>query len=183
MLALYGRHYASRYRTVADLIEEGSSVVDLCCGPAVLFHRYLKKKSVAYTGLDINSRFIARLAKAGATSAVWDIREERPLPRADYVVMQASLYHFLPDAGPVVNRMVEASRRRVIVAETVRNLATSSSRLIAAVGRIFTDPGSGLQPLRFTEESLDELFSPYSNRLTRQMLIAGGREKIYVLDK
>ena len=33
MLALYGRHYGARYRAVADLIPDGSSVLDLCCGP------------------------------------------------------------------------------------------------------------------------------------------------------
>jgi trans-aconitate methyltransferase len=183
MMALYGRHYASRYRAVADLISEGSAVLDLCCGPAVLFNRYLKDKSVSYTGLDVNRKFVERLARKGARAEVWDLREDRPLPTADYVVMQASLYHFLPDARPVVDRMIEAATRQVIIAEPVRNLATSDLRLLSKVARVFTDPGSGHQPHRFTEKSLDEFFSHYSSRLSRAMLIAGGREKIYVLDK
>ena len=113
MLLLYGRHYASRYRAIAELIPAGSNVVDLCCGPALLYHRYLRAKSVQYTGLDINRAFIDRLTERGGSGQVWDLRSEEPLPPADYVIMQASLYHFLPDASPVVDRMLEAARKRV----------------------------------------------------------------------
>ena len=37
MLALYGRHYAARFRAIAELIPAGSSVLELCCGPGILF--------------------------------------------------------------------------------------------------------------------------------------------------
>src|SRR5215211_4230426 len=124
MLVLYGRHYPSRYRAIADLIPSGSSVVDLCCGPALLFNRYLRNKGVRYTGLDLNAGFIDGLVRNGASGMVWDLRKDDPLPEADYVLMQASLYHFLPDAAPIVERMLEAARRKVIIAEPIRNLAT-----------------------------------------------------------
>jgi SAM-dependent methyltransferase len=183
MLALYGRHYPSRYVAVADLIPEGSSVVDLCCGPAHLYHRYLKRKGVNYTGLDVNQKFIEQLARGGVNGEVWDLREDRPLPEAEYVVMQASLYHFLPDAKRVVDRMIEAATRQVIIAEPVRNLASSNSRLLRLIGRVLTNPGSGDQPHRFDESSLDHLFENYKSRVARSFLIAGGREKLYVLGK
>ena len=77
MLALYGRHYGSRYRAVADLIPGGSSVLDLCCGPALLYHRYLRHKSVRYTGLDVNAKFIASCA--GAQGVRWGFESETPL--------------------------------------------------------------------------------------------------------
>jgi hypothetical protein len=182
MLALYGRHYASRYRAVADLIPAGASVVDLCCGPALLFNRHLRHKNVRYTGLDVNAGFIEKLARDGGDGRVWDLREDAPLPPADYVMMQASLYHFLPDALPVVNRMLKAARRQVIVAEPIRNLAASNSRLLATLGRLFTNPGVGEQPHRFTEESLDKLFAVYESQVDRSFLIAGGREKVYVIN-
>ncbi len=41
--------------------------------------------------------------------------------------MQASLYHFLPDAHEIVERMLAAAGRRVIVSEPVRNLASSQN--------------------------------------------------------
>lgn len=181
MLLLYGRHYPSRYRAITELIPPASNVLDLCCGPALLYRRYLRAKSVQYTGLDINAKFIEQLTRHGGGGRVWDLRSDEPLPAADYVIMQASLYHFLPDASKVVNRMLQAARRQVIIAEPVRNLTTSSSGLLSLLGRLFTNPGSGEQPLRFDEGSLAKFFSGYGSRVVQSFPIAGGREKVYVL--
>jgi trans-aconitate methyltransferase len=183
MLALYGRHYPSRYRAIADLIPSDSSVVDLCCGPALLYDRYLRPKSVRYTGLDINAGFIERLRRMGARGLVWDLRKDDPLPEADYVLMQASLYHFLPDALPIVERMLEAARRKVIIAEPIKNLASSDSHILRLLGRFLTNPGIGQQAHRFTEASLDELFSVYGSRVDQSFITAGGREKVCVINK
>jgi SAM-dependent methyltransferase len=182
MVLLYGRHYTSRYRAIAELIPAASSVLDLCCGPALLYHRYLRSKAVQYTGLDINANFIARLIRRGGGGQVWDLRSEEALPSADYVIMQASLYHFLPDASQVVDRMLQAARKRVIIAEPIRNLATSDSRLLSLLGRLFTNPGVGEHSLRFTEASLADFFSGYASRVVESFSIAGGREQVYVLD-
>ena len=182
MFLLYGRHYASRYRAIAELIPTGSSVLDLCCGPAFLYHRYLSRKKVRYTGLDINANFVARLNRRGASGLVWDLRTEDALPAADYVIMQASLYHFLPDAKPVVDRMLQAAQKRVIIAEPIRNLATSDSRILSRLARLLTNPGAGEHRNRFTEASLADLFSRYASRPADSFTIAGGREKVYVLD-
>jgi SAM-dependent methyltransferase len=181
MLLLYGRHYPSRYRAIAELIPDGSSVLDLCCGPALLYHRYLRPKNVKYTGLDINANFIARLIRRGGSGQVWDLRNQEPLPPADYVIMQASLYHFLPEASPMVNRMLKAARKQVIIAEPIRNLTTSNSGLLSLLGRLFTNPGSGEQSLRFTESSLADFFSAYRSRVVQSFPIAGDRERVYVL--
>lgn len=181
MRGLYRRHYGARYRAVAELVPEGAEVLDLCCGPATLYTRHLRKKSVRYTGLDLNERFVARLAAVGAHGQVWNLRDETPLPAADYVVMQASLYHFLPDPEPVIDRMLTAARSQVIIAEPVRNLTTSNNRVLAGIGGRFTDAGEGAQPRRFTEETLDELFRGYPEHVEQRTLIAGGREKLYVL--
>src|SRR5215813_1703031 len=130
MRVLYGRHYHARYSTIAEIIREESSVLDVCCGPGTLFTRYLKEKRVQYTGLDINSGFISNLHKSGARAEVRDLRDDMILPPADYVVMQASLYHFLPDPAPVVDQMLGAARLQLIIAEPVRNLAASQNRLL-----------------------------------------------------
>ena len=182
IFALYGRNYASRYREVADLIPGGSSVLDLCCGPARIYRRYLKKKSVVYTGLDMSPRFVSRVKRLGGQAAIWDLRQDRALPTADYVLMQASLYHFLPDASPIIARMLAAAKKQVIVSETIRNVASSKSRVISALAQLLTDPGVGKQPHRFTEQSLDQLFEPYLDRAAKILYVAGGREKVYVLN-
>jgi SAM-dependent methyltransferase len=181
MFALYGRHYRARYRAVAELVPAGASVLDLCCGPATLYHRHLRAKGVNYTGLDINPRFIRHLVRGGGHGMVWDVHGPEALPQADYVLMHASLYHFLPDPGPVVERMLRAARQQVIVAEPVRNLATGSSRWLALLARRHTDPGSGTAGGRFTEATLEAFFARYANRVLRSFPIPGGREKVYVL--
>ena len=183
MLGLYGRHYPARYRAVADLIPPRSSVLDLCCGPAVLYERYLRRKFVVYTGLDINETFVRRLKRRGVRAELWDLRGDAPLPPADSVVMQASLYHFLPDPRPLLGRMLEAARGQVIVAEPVRNLSSSRLPLLAPLARRLTDPGVGSQPHRFTERALDGLMTSLCSRAPKAYHISGGREKIYVVEK
>ena len=181
MRALYGRHYGARYLALDALIENGSSVVELCCGPAILYKRYLRKRGISYTGLDINPGFIAHLKNAGVEGHVLDLRGQSTLPQADYVIMQASLYHFLPDPKPVVDRMLAAARVGLIIAEPIRNLSDSKIGFVARMGSLLTNPGSGDQPLRFTESALDSFFDHYAETVEKSFLIPGGREKVYVL--
>jgi SAM-dependent methyltransferase len=184
MRVLYGRSYNKRFEPLADFIGEGSSVLDVCCGPGTLFHRYLKAKGVHYTGLDINRGFIQQLCSRGATGMLWNLNENRPLPQADYVVIQSSLYHFLPDASSVIERIIAAAEKRVLIAEPIRNVAGSALRPIAFLARKLTNPGTGDQPDRFNEATLDALMERYRRRVhaLRCELIAGGREKLYILD-
>jgi SAM-dependent methyltransferase len=183
MLGLYGRHYFSRYRAIADLIPANSSVLDVCCGPAILYERYLQKKQVRYKGIDISGPFIERLKKRGGDGLVMNVRAtDARLPHADYVIMHASLCHFLPDAIPIVDRMLHAARRQVIIAEPIRNLTNSTIAFLPAIARQLTDPGDGNSAHRFTEQTLDEFFRPYASRVAATAYIPGKREKIFVLD-
>jgi SAM-dependent methyltransferase len=53
MRALYGRAYDERYRVIADLVPDGSHVVDLCCGCGYLYTAFLAQRGIAYTGVDL----------------------------------------------------------------------------------------------------------------------------------
>jgi SAM-dependent methyltransferase len=184
MRVLYGTGYNERFRSVAELITEGSSVLDVCCGPGTLFHRYLKTKGVHYTGLDINRNFVERLSAGGATGLIWNLNEARPLPRAEYVIMQGSLYHFLPEPSSVIERMIVAAERQVLIAEPIRNVTDSRIFLLAFFARKLTNPGTGDQPNRFNEARLDALMERYRalGHNVQSRLISGGREKLYILD-
>jgi hypothetical protein len=182
MLALYGRHYPSRHQAIAELIPSGSTVLELCCGPSILFRRYLKPKSVRYTGIDLSERFVRQVSRCGGIGLLIDLREDQPLPRADYVIMQGSLFHFLPDASRIIDRTLRAARKQVIIAEPVRNLASSKWRFLAWVAAHLTNPGVGPQPSRFTQESLNHLFSSYRSLISQSSPIGGGREIMFVLN-
>jgi SAM-dependent methyltransferase len=182
MRALYGRHYGDRLRAVAAEIPPGASVLELCCGPGTLYTRHLRNRVGSYIGLDLNERFVAALRRRGVDARVTDLAgSSTPLPAVDVAVMQASLYHFLPDAGPIVERMLAAARERVIVSEPVRNLASSANPVIGLLGRRAADPGVGGAESRFTEETLDALMARYRERTLKTLTIPGGRERVYVL--
>jgi hypothetical protein len=167
---------------VAELVPTGSSVLELCCGPATLYRRYLNARVSSYIGLDVNKGFVARLQHDGIDARVANLANtDEPLPRADIAIMQASLYHFLPDAKGIVDRMLAAAGDCVIVSEPIRNLASSRFSIVARVGRRAADPGVGGHGGRFTEATLDQLMERYRDRVRGSFTIPGGREKVYVL--
>jgi SAM-dependent methyltransferase len=168
---------------VSDQIQDGASVLELCCGPGTLYRRYLRGRVSSYVGLDLNEGFVARLRGQGVDARQLDLSATaKPLPSADIVIMQASLYHFLPDAGGVVDRMLAAARDRVIVSEPIRNLASSGLPGIGLLGRRAANPGAGGHAQRFNEKTLDKLMARYAERVLAAFPIPGGREKVYVLD-
>jgi SAM-dependent methyltransferase len=181
MRALYGRHYEARMAAVAAEVPTGSSVLELCCGPGTLYERHLRGRAAAYVGLDVNEGFVGALKARGVDARLLDLAgaEHQPLPPADVILMQASLYHFLPDAAQIVERMVAAARDRIVISEPIRNLTSSQLPLIAALGRLAADPGVGGHAQRFSESTLDALMARFEVR--RAFLIPGGREKVYVL--
>jgi len=182
MRALYGRHYAARMSAVAEQVPAGASVLELCCGPGTLYMRHLRARAGDYIGVDVNERFVAALRRRGVDARRLDLADGAdPLPAADVAIMQASLYHFLPDAAAIIDRMLTAARERVIVSEPIRNLASSELPGIALLGKRAADPGVGSHADRFTETTLDALMARYRERTVASFLIPGGREKVYVL--
>ena len=82
----------------------------------------------------------------------------------------------------MLDRMLEAAEREVILAEPIRNLSSSKVPMIARFSRKLTDPGVGSSP-RFVEKTLDALSERYGGLVRQSFLAPGGREKIYVFDK
>jgi trans-aconitate methyltransferase len=180
MHVLYGQHFDGRLRAVAEQVPAGASVLELCCGPGSLYLRHLRSRVGNYIGLDSNPGFVARLQARGVDARLTDLTDAQPLPRADVAIMQASLYHFLPDANEILQRMLDAAKRSVIVSEPIRNLSSSSLPLVRTVARRAADPGIGSHAQRFTETALDQLMAAYDVRAI--VHAPGGRDKVYVLN-
>lgn len=160
MRILYGREYDLRLKRIAELIPEGASVLEICCGPADLYRRDLKLKSCEYSGIDINPAFISSARSKGIVCKLADARIEELAP-ADYVVMQASLYQFLPDAESMVRKMLNTARVGVIISEPTNNLAQSRNPILAWLASTMTDPGTGPMPYRFNSNALISLFKKF----------------------
>jgi Methionine biosynthesis protein MetW len=160
MRVLYGRHYGDRMRFVAAEVPDGASVLELCCDPGTLYLRHPQGRVSGYIGIDVNARFVEQLNRRGVAANRLDLAAgDEPLPAADMVVLQASLYRFLPAPERILDRMLAARRDRVIVSEPVRNLASSDLSIVSRIGRRAADPGVGEHAQRFTEETLADLMA------------------------
>ena len=179
MRALYGQHHGGRLRAVGEQVPPGANVLELCCGPGSLYFRHLRSRVGSYIGLDSNPAFVKRLQARGVDARLTNLMDAQPLPGADVAIMQASLYHFLPDANGILRRMLDAAERCVIISEPIRNLSSSTLPVVGTIARRAADPGVGTHSVRFTETALDQLMAAYDVRAT--IHVAGGRDKVYVL--
>ena len=93
MRLLHGRNFRHRYELLAAEIPEASSVTELCAGDAWLYLHYLKQKHVRYLGLDVSPYFVKAARERGVDFKLHDLTKE-PIPAADIVILQASLYQF-----------------------------------------------------------------------------------------
>ncbi|HEX4363410.1 MAG TPA: class I SAM-dependent methyltransferase [Solirubrobacteraceae bacterium] len=180
MRVLYGRYYAARDAAVAAHIPDGASVLELCCGPARLYLHELNGRVGSYAALDASQRFVQRLLSRGVDARCADVARAE-LPVADVVVMQASLYHFMPEAEAMIRRMRAASRMSTIIAEPVRNLASSRLGIVARLGAGGAATQQGAQSQRFDEDSLHTLMERFGDAVVSSEPIPGGREHVYVL--
>jgi SAM-dependent methyltransferase len=180
MRVLYGRYYAARDAAVAAHIPDGVSVLELCCGPARLYLCELRGRIGSYVAFDASARFVERLRRLGVDARRADVATA-DLPAADVVVMQASLYQFLPDAEALVRRMRAAAGTSVIVSEPVRNLASSRLGVVARLAAGAAATAHGAQAQRFDAASLRALMAPFGDAVLFQGPVPGGREHMYVL--
>jgi hypothetical protein len=174
---LYGRYFSARYEAIASEVPAGSAVVDVCAGDGYLYLNYLCAKPVQYQALDISPHLVRWMQRHGIRARQFDVWRDA-VPAADVVIMQASLYQFLPDAAPVVEKLLRAARQRVIIAEPVRNLASSDNPVLRLIGRHLTRPEAGggtYQADRFDRVSLMAMFRQFP-ALERCCELPGGRE-------
>jgi hypothetical protein len=181
MRALYGFSFRGRYRALAELVPADAEVFEACAGDAYLYQHFLKPKGVRYQGGDLNAGFVEHARRRGIAFVRHDLMRD-PIPSVDYVVLQASLYQFMPDEHTVVDKLLQAARKAVIIAEPIRNLASSRSRLVRAIARSSANPGDGHKGRRFDERSLDAFFQTYfASDVLTAFQAPGGREKVYCL--
>lgn len=174
MRAIYGRDFQKRYKMILN--EIGSmSVLDVCCGDCFLAN-YIDKSR--YCGIDINPAFVDHGKKKGINVFLLDAARD-DWPAAECVVIQASLYQFIPDHEKILNKAFQAAQKKVIISEPMYNLADSKNPLVAWIARRSTNPGAASSKERFDGDSLKMLYQKYN----AVKIIDAGRELIGVFDK
>jgi SAM-dependent methyltransferase len=177
MQLLYGRYFSARYAAIAAEVPAGSNVVDVCAGDGYLYLNYLRAKRVQYQALDISPRLVQWMQQHGMQARQFDVWQDA-LPAADFVIMQASLYQFLPNAAPVIEKLLRAARQCVIITEPVRNMASSNNPVLRLIGKRLTQPEAGggvYHAQRFNQISLMALFQQFP-AFERWCELPGGRE-------
>jgi len=179
MRGLYGRHFEDRYRAIAAHVPAGAEVIDVCAGDAYLYLAHLRHKPVSYVAVDASPQLVAWAQVRGVDARLIDVWSD-DLPHGDSVIMQASLYQFLPHADRIVDKLLAAARRQVIIAEPVRNIADSDNPVLAVVGKRFTRPSGGQYAAqRFNRESFTSLCNSFAE-LQNLVDLPGGREMLAV---
>ena len=74
-------------------------------------------------------------------------------PRADFVVMCSSLYHFFDKRNEVLATLRDAADEAVIISEPVRNLTSHPFVPIRKLATWLTNPGAGTAESRFDPQS------------------------------
>lgn len=181
MRLLYGKNFYSRYKAIAEIIPEDSTVIDVCCGDCYLYRNYLKRKNINYLGLDINPIFVNKAKEKGINARVFDLHRDE-LPTAPYIILQASLYQFIPEHKKIIEKLLYSASKNLIIAEPIRNLSDSKCKLISYFAKKAANPGTGDMEKRFNEKSLTEVFYQYGKQLKTRFKIDGGREMIGIFE-
>ena len=152
---LYGDAHSRVLEQVSNLIPDGSSVCDVCCGTGQLYFQFLKTKGCDYVGLDGNASFVGSLENKGVRARLCEIRSD-PIEEADFVTVCSSFYHFYHQREEVLAKLRAAARIAVIISEPLENLSSYSLRPISVLARWLTNPGIAEYRERFDLETFRE---------------------------
>lgn len=177
----YKNHYRNRYEVLWNLLEPGSSLIDVCCGDGKL-HDFIKDKNIDYLGLDFNPTFVRVAAKKGINSRMFNIYTDE-LPQADTILLQASLYQFIPKHHFVLDKCLKAARKQLIVCEAVKNHACSKSKIIRAIAQKLNNPGDGPKQDRFDIHTFQQALQPFRKHIVREFLAPNQIEYVVLLKK
>jgi len=181
MRFLYGGVYHARFQSIAEEIPDGVNVLDVCCGDCALYTRALKDR-VSYTGIDINPNFIENGRKLFIKVLPLDIEIDN-LPQSDYVVMQASLYQFIPLHKHIIDKLLDSALRKVIISEPIKTLSNSSNPIVSFIARHSANPGTGHKINRFTKKTFCTFFrNNYNELIERFKFIKGDKELMVILN-
>ena len=183
MQMLYGSDYTARSQAIAAQILDHEEIVDVCCGRAALYTEFLYARPIKYLGLDLTAAMLRSARRDGASVQKFDVWID-PIPPADVIVMQSSLCQFIPRQREILDKLLMAARRLVIVAEPVRNMSSSHSSILSAIAKALTSPppsAGQYQGQRFTDQSFLELLESYPEFISSQLL-ASGRERVALLN-
>ena len=95
--------------------------------------------------------------------------------------MQASLYQFIPNEKKILEKLLNATKKYLIISEPVINYSQSRSKLISKIARLLNNPGDGIKEKRFNLESFKKTLTPFKKNIIKEFL--SGIEYVVLLKK
>jgi hypothetical protein len=178
----YGEHYKIRYEALQKYIPGNCELLELCMGDAYFYLNYLQKKNIHYKCADINPIFVKAAWNKGLNATQMNIVTD-PIPKSDFILMQASLYHFIPNEKKIIDKLLNACNKSVILSENVENLSNSASGLKSWIGTFLSKAKSGQSRIKFTRETLKKALEPYSSHIKVWEETSDNKEVVIILEK
>jgi len=177
----YRKGYKERYETIARLIEDNTTVTDVCCGDCKIYD-FLDEKSVGYLGLDFNAYFVKKANDKGIMTKLFNLYTDE-LPQSDYILFMASLYQFYPNHKEILHKLFRSAKIYLILSESIVNYAHSKSKIVVYLANKLNNPGDGTKEFRFDIETLKHELRPYENKIIREFYTANNKEYVVVIKK
>ena len=178
---MYKTSFNERYTTINNLITDNSSVVDVCCGDSYLYS-YLKNKNINYLGLDFNPTFINISKRKGIKARLFNIYED-PIPHADYIIIQTSLYQFIPNHDQILKKLYQAADKYLIITETMKSYGGSKNKFFSKIGKYLNNPGDGIKENRFSLITFKKAMEPFQEKIENEFFIKGNIDYVVVIKK
>lgn len=178
----YGGKFLRRYEALAGHIPENSELLELCMGDAWLYRHYLAGKNIGYRCADVNPVFVKAALEMGLPAQLLNMITD-PIPAADHILLQGSLYHFIPHEQQMIGRLLEACRKSLIISESTENLSNAANPLKAKLGEYLSKAKAGQSKQKFTPGTLRQAFRPFDAHIAVWEALPENRETIIVLKK
>ena len=126
--------YAHKFRVITQLVEHGSSVLDIGCGDGRLLEHLRETRGVRPLGVELSQKACELARQKGLDVVQADVAgDDWPIPEpVDYIVMSEVLEH-LPSPERLLLQLKGVCRRRMLV--DVPNTGALNDRLRLLLGR------------------------------------------------
>jgi len=139
-MSFWEKLISQRYRksiVVTNLIEDGSSIMDVGCGEGIVLEFITKRKKIRKAiGVDLSSDAIKQLKKRGFSGFVGDItdpRQVKKIPKVDYILLLDIIEH-LPKPEKLLFLLKDKFRKGILI--NIPNAAFYSERLRLMFGKV-----------------------------------------------
>ena len=182
MRMLYGSFYESRYAHLQKLVPDGCQLLELCMGDLYFYENYLRKKNIQYSCTDVNPVFV-KAAKAKNINARLSDMLKDEIPESDYILIQGSLYHSIPEQAAFIRKLLNSCNKQLIISENTKNVSNSGNGLISSLAAFFSKAKAGQSRIKFSKDMLKETFSSFENNIVQWIEPSDSQETIIVLRK